>query len=216
MPTTLDVRSFILVCLTWSCIIGHGVFLQVALSTNLRESLGVRSILNIGLAFTTLAVLANDILTDRCWRRIAVSIVTQDPAVSGARLRAANFCWFVSLKQLCHCKLSTLEMRAAVSNMALRWGTVVAIPLVQLSVDVDPLMTYPNGGPDRASLTANIRAWMIPFPVIAHLSASGIFRVRWYSSQRHYLWHIDRQEPPSSLSTISGESPRGQCPGVLQ
>lgn len=156
----MDYFSATLLFLTWGCLIGGGVYLQLAPGL----SIGDRLVLNIALIFTLFAAVFNETLLDRCWRRISIHAL-KGPTC-GAHLRAANFEWLVMLKGVVRWKLSVREFLTSISYMTLRWGTVAAIPIAQLSFEIIPLK---NG-----DFEIKYRPWVVPMAPLAHLLALAI------------------------------------------
>ncbi|KAH6867714.1 hypothetical protein B0T10DRAFT_467716 [Thelonectria olida] len=160
----MDLFSVTLLSFTWACMIGGGVYLQLAQSPSLRRSLNARQTLNISLIFTTFAVVFNETLLDRCWRRISIHALRGPPC--GSHLRAANFEWLVTLRRAFSCSLSVREFRTATSYMLLRWGTVAAFPLIQISISISPSESL-----DTEDFIIKFRPWFIPIAVLVHFLA---------------------------------------------
>ena len=86
-----------------------------------------------------LATILNELLVDRCWRRVVYSALGSNAAaldnVTLARnLRAANFEWVNCVKRLFTGELSRQDFRTLASYGLLRWGTAISIASIQLCV----------------------------------------------------------------------------------
>ncbi|KAJ9651840.1 hypothetical protein H2198_008905 [Neophaeococcomyces mojaviensis] len=86
-----------------------------------------------------LATVLNEVLMDRCWRRVVYSALGHNAAklddkAMAKNLRAANFEWLNCVKRLFTCRISWQEFRTLASYGLLRWGTAISIASIQLCV----------------------------------------------------------------------------------
>jgi len=90
-----------------------------------------------------LATILNEVLVDRCWRRVVYSALgsnaaTLDKVTLARNLRAANFEWVSFVKRLFTGELSRQDFRTLASYGLLRWGTAISIASIQLCVSWKP------------------------------------------------------------------------------
>lgn len=116
-----------------------------------------------------LATILNEVLVDRCWRRVTYSALGSNAAALSntklaKNLRAANFEWLNFLKRLCTYELSRQDFRALASYSLLRWGTATSIASIQLCVS----WKSADGDVDTGSYTANRRKLWLVGPVFLH------------------------------------------------
>lgn len=121
-----------------------------------------------------LATIINEILVERCWRRVEYSILEsqaerlRDESLA-VNLRAANFGWVKAVKRLYTGKFSWKDFRAMISYGLLRWGTAVSIASIQFCVSWKPA----GSDDDSGMYTANKRHLWIVGPAFLH--ACSIF-----------------------------------------
>lgn len=116
-----------------------------------------------------LATVLNEVLVERCWRRVVYSALghdasTLDNATMAKNLRAANFEWVNVVKRLFTWELSLQDLRVLISYILVRWGTAISIASIQLSVSWKP--AHPDT--DVLLYTASRRyVWFI-VPALIH------------------------------------------------
>lgn len=131
-----------------------------------------------------LATILNEVLVDRCWRRVTCAAlgrnaVTQSNSRQAANLRAANFEWLNFLKRAGKCDLSFQDIRAVFSYGLLRWGSAVSIASVQLCVSWE-YTEFPRADDKVGLYTAHKRLIWVVVPVFLHsLSVFGTMLI-WF------------------------------------
>lgn len=115
------------------------------------------------------ATISNEILIDRCQRRINYSALGKQAVYLSneelaRNLRAANFEWLNFFKRTFLCRLNRQDIRSLASYGLLRWGTAISIASVQLCVSWTP--TEVDGDVVRYSASKRY-AWVVG-PVFLH------------------------------------------------
>ncbi|KAL9108429.1 MAG: hypothetical protein Q9227_006763 [Pyrenula ochraceoflavens] len=161
------------------------------------------------------AAILNEVVVDRCWRRVAYSALGSEAASLdneslAKNLRAANFQWLNLLGRIWRRNTSLQDVRAVASYGLLRWGTAISIASVQFCVTWH-VEVPPQDDDEFGLYTANNRfGWVI---VPAFLHACTVFGTMaiWFlppwsvfSSRFDDIGLLDRYEP--YLLRVSGGS----------
>lgn len=165
----MDFVSFLLLPMVWAFIAAAAVVLLYysrwdIVSVGAVQVGMVRSCIPL-----LIATILNEVLIDRCWRRITYAALgrrgkrmTEEQLAR--RIRAANFEWVSIFTR----RLSFRDLRAAISYAPLRWGTALAIASVQLTVSFDPVdPSSPYYTPEYPYAVDRRLLWL-PGPIFIH------------------------------------------------
>lgn len=172
--------------------------------------------LAISAAPILIATILNEVLVDRCWKRVSYSALGKKASrLSNTKLaknlRAANFEWLNFLKRVfIRRNVSFQDIRAVTSYGLLRWGSAISIASVQLCVS----WHSKEGDQDEKSgvlYTAKKRYLFAALPVFLHAcSVFGTMAI-WFltpwsllSSRYDDVGFLDRYRP--YLHRVSGGS----------
>ncbi|KAL9621894.1 MAG: hypothetical protein Q9160_003715 [Pyrenula sp. 1 TL-2023] len=220
----LDYPTLLLLLAVWafltlSCVIllFFTAYFSTATSVAGKDITGkeIASTLALSSVPILLATILNEVLVDRCWRRVACAALGRNAVIkSNSRLainlRAANFEWLNFLKRAGKCDLSFQDIRAVFSYGLLRWGSAVSIASVQLCVTWQ-FSVNPRADDKVGLYTAHKRLYWVVVPVFLHsLSVFGTMLIwfipPWLAFSNRFDDHglLNRYEP--YLQRIRGGS----------
>jgi len=165
----IDIASFALLPTVWVFLAATALILLYYSRWDFVSVVAVQTGMVRSCLPLLVATILNEVLIDRCWRRITCAALGRHGAHSTVQqlaraIRAANFEWISILKR----RPSFRDLRAATSYVLLRWGTAMAIASVQLTVSFDPVdPNSPTYVPEYPYAVDRRLLWL-PGPILIH------------------------------------------------
>jgi hypothetical protein len=160
----LDISTLIALPLVWLVLVlTTGV--MILMTDDINSTDDVTGTISFSFLPILVASVLNEVVVDRCWRRIVWGALGDSTSADNAKLarnlRAANFQWLNFLKRMFTADLSLRDWRSVLSFIFIRWGTAVGIASCPFSVH---FTEFENTG----NYFAIRRYYWIPGPAVVH------------------------------------------------
>ncbi|KAL6361199.1 hypothetical protein LRP88_04662 [Fusarium phalaenopsidis] len=158
------------VCTLTSFVSAGAILLAMEDAGDTVEHDNMRMVYAFAATFFMFATVFNEALVERCWHRISLRALRG--SVSGNNIRAANLSLFRVMLRLFMGSLSGRELTVAGGYLLLRGGTLVAVPVTQLTVHLRKTGYIP--GQYHANVEVQRAGHMIAVAVIVHTAAVAL------------------------------------------